>query len=125
MIIKKSTYSSETIMSEDRHPIYRRRAPEEGENSFFAYRKGKHVTYTNADVVPYNKYLLYKYNYHINVEYCHLVMAIKYHLKYINKGSDEAIINVEGEAANKDSGDTENYNKAPKMKSRSFRTSDM
>ena len=94
------------MVSEDGYPIYRRCAPEEGGNYFFAYRKGKHVTYTNADVVPYNKYLLYKYNCHIIVQYCHSVMTIKYHLKYINKGSDEAIITVEGTPANKDSGDT-------------------
>ena len=61
-------YSPETMVSEDGYPVYRRRVPEEGWNSYFAQRKGKPVTYTNADVVPHNKYLLYKYNCHINVE---------------------------------------------------------
>ena len=50
-------YSPETMMSEDRYPVYRRRAPEEGGNSYFAQRTGKLVTYTNANNVPYNKCL--------------------------------------------------------------------
>ena len=40
-------------------------------------------------------------------------MAIKYHLKYINKGSDEAIITVEGEISKEDTGDAENNKDAP------------
>ena len=93
--------------------------PKKGE-FIFTYRKGKPVTYTNADVVPYNNYLLYKYNCHINVEYCHSVMAIKYHLKYINKGSDKAIITVEGKVANKDARNAENNDKVPSNEVKEF-----
>ena len=89
----RKDYSSETMMSEDGYPME--------QIHFFIYRKGKPVTYTNGGVVSYNKYPLYKYNCHINVEYCHLVMTIKYHLKYINKGSNEAIITVGGKQHNK------------------------
>ena len=39
-------------------------------------------------VVPYNPYLLQKYNCHINDEYCGSVMAIKYIFKYVTKGHD-------------------------------------
>ena len=91
----KKDYQSTTEMSEDAYPLYQRRAPEQGGNSCFKWRNNREVTFTNADVVPYNKYLLYKYNCHINVEYCHSVNAIKYHLKYINKGSDQANVTVE------------------------------
>ena len=88
-------YQLTTETSEDGYPLYRRRAPEEGGNTFWKHKGGKRVTYTNANVVPYNKYLLYKYDCHINVEYCHSVEAIKYHLKYINKPKDYATVAVE------------------------------
>ena len=88
-------YKSKTEMSEDGYPLYRRRSPEEGGNSIQKWRNNRRITYTNADVVPYNKYLLFKYNCHINVEYCHSVNAIKYHLKYINKGLDSATFTVD------------------------------
>lgn len=99
-------YVSKTEMSEDGYPLYRRRCPEEGGNSFVKYKNNKRITYTNADVVPYNKYLLFKYDCHINVEYCHSVNAIKYHLKYTNKGQDAATITVD-EARHKNKGKNE------------------
>ena len=66
-----------------------------GGNTFIKWRRNKRITYTNADVVPYNKYLLFKYNCHINVEYCHSINAIKYQFKYLYKGSDQASVTVE------------------------------
>ena len=44
----------------------------------------------NRWVVPYNPYLLLKFNAHINVEICSTVSAVKY--KYVYKGNDRAII---------------------------------
>ena len=46
-------------------------------------------------VVPYNPYLLMKYNAHINVEVCASVKSIKYLFKYIYKGHDCAKIKLE------------------------------
>ena len=88
-------YQSTTEMSEDAYPLYRRQAPDQGGNTFIKWRRNKRITYTNADVVPYNKYLLFKYNCHINVEYCHSINAIKYQFKYLYKGSDQASVTVE------------------------------
>ena len=88
-------YISSTQLLDDGYPIYRRRSPEEGGNVYETYRKGKKVVYTNADVVPHSKYLLLKYNCHINVEFCYSIKSIKYHIKYINKGSDQANMTVE------------------------------
>ncbi|KAG2823728.1 hypothetical protein PC113_g22143 [Phytophthora cactorum] len=49
----------------------------------------------NQWVVPYNPYLSQKYNCHINVEVCTVITAVKYHYKYVYKGSDKAVITVE------------------------------
>ena len=46
----------------------------------------------NRWVVPYNPYLLLKYNAHINVEICCTVSAVKYLYKYVYNGHDRAIV---------------------------------
>jgi len=45
----------------------------------------------NRWVVPYNKFLLQALNYHCNVELCMSINSIKYALKYVHKGCDQAI----------------------------------
>ncbi|KAL0294955.1 UNVERIFIED_CONTAM: hypothetical protein Sradi_6859000 [Sesamum radiatum] len=45
-------------------------------------------------VVPYNPYLLLRYNCHINVEICSGVTAVKYLYKYIYKGHDKVAIHI-------------------------------
>ena len=46
----------------------------------------------NRCVVPYNSYLLLKFNAHINVEICSTASAVKYLYKYVYKGHGRAII---------------------------------
>ncbi|GJS74718.1 ATP-dependent DNA helicase PIF1-like protein, partial [Tanacetum coccineum] len=82
------SFLEETVLDEDGYPNYRRR------DNKVTVVKGK-FTYDNKHVVPHNRYLLLKYNAHINVEWCNRSNAIKYLFKYLNKGPDRATIIVE------------------------------
>ncbi|XP_054282916.1 uncharacterized protein LOC129000066 [Macrosteles quadrilineatus] len=67
------------------YPIYRRR--DDGKTLIV-----RGSTVDNRFVVPYNPYLLKKFNAHINVEICSTVKSVKYIYKYIYKGFDSASI---------------------------------
>ena len=74
------------------YPTYRRR-------NLHPYTKpGTHgrpdFEFDDSWVVPYNPWLLYKYNCHINVEICTSISAVKYLYKYIFKGHDKASVAV-------------------------------
>ncbi|KAJ0985328.1 hypothetical protein J5N97_003684 [Dioscorea zingiberensis] len=53
----------------------------------------------NRWVVPYNPYLLKRYNCHINFEICSSITAVKYLYKYIYKGHDRVAINIRDEGS--------------------------
>uniref|UniRef100_A0A803PDK8 ATP-dependent DNA helicase n=1 Tax=Cannabis sativa TaxID=3483 RepID=A0A803PDK8_CANSA len=73
-----------------------------GDNSYAIYRRrnsGHKVTVRktlldNGWVVPYNPYLLAKFNCHMNVEVCSTIKAVKYLYKYIYKGHDRVAFNL-------------------------------
>ncbi len=90
-------YNKITKTNEDGFPEMRRRKPEEDGNSWINY-KGE--CYTNEDVVPYNPYLLMKYQCHINVEVCSTIKAVKYLFKYVYKGSDRATVKIGAQKEN-------------------------
>ncbi|GBM64243.1 hypothetical protein AVEN_167268-1 [Araneus ventricosus] len=73
-------FRTETTMNVSGYPLYRRRP---GDTEFV---RGREMD--NRFVVPYNPYLLLKYNAHINVEVCTSLRAVKYIYKYIYKGFD-------------------------------------
>ncbi|GBN23043.1 hypothetical protein AVEN_125439-1 [Araneus ventricosus] len=73
-------FRTEITMNESGYPSYRRRP---GDTAFV---RGREMD--NRFVVPYNPYLLLKYNAHINVEVCTSLRAVKYIYKYIYKGFD-------------------------------------
>ncbi|GBN68026.1 hypothetical protein AVEN_217851-1 [Araneus ventricosus] len=73
------------------YPIYRRRATE-------PVQVGKY-SIDNRWVVPYNPWLLKKFNAHINVEVCASVKSVKYLYKYVYKGHDAASVKIQKEGA--------------------------
>ncbi len=76
-------FQEQTTIENGKFPLYRRRA----NGSTFTVRT-KYDTYEidSRWVIPYNPYLLKKYDCHINIEYCVNAQAIKYINKYITKG---------------------------------------
>jgi len=87
-------FHRQTSMGDDSYPLYRRRSPEDGGKTFTKYVRGQATVIDNRYVVPYNAYLLLRYNAHINVEYCASVKAVKYLYKYIFKGHDRAVVSL-------------------------------
>jgi len=88
-------FQEETVVQEDGYPLYRRR------NNGDTYVGRNGFSYDNRWVVPYNPYLSYRYQAHINVEVCASIQAIKYIHKYIYKGSDRTTLRLQ-ETANAD-----------------------
>jgi len=85
-------FTDTTIVNEDGYPMYCRR--NDG-RTWEVSCNGRTITLDNRSIVPYNSYLLKKYNAHINVEVCTTVNAIKYIHKYIYKGSDLTTVSIE------------------------------
>jgi hypothetical protein len=77
----------ETRQGNDSYPQYRRRFDKP-----ISINRNKFVD--NRWVVPYNPWLLLKYDCHINVEVCSSVKSIKYLYKYVYKGPDRVAMEV-------------------------------
>ncbi|XP_073156641.1 uncharacterized protein [Henckelia pumila] len=80
-------FCERTVQGEDGYPIYRRR--NDGQTA--DVRRAK---LTNQWVVPYNPYLLMRYDCHINVEVCSGLTVVKYLYKYIYKGHDKVAVHI-------------------------------
>jgi len=78
---------------EDGYPQYAR--PNNGRTFTKRLSQSHTHVFTNHDVVPYNPYLLAKYDCHINVEISASVKAVKYIHKYVYKGHDRATVQIE------------------------------
>lgn len=81
----------QTQSNEDGYPIYRRQSSDEG--GFTTEING--ISVDNQWVVPCNPFLSAVFDAHINVEACHSVESIKYICKYITKGSDLAVVQLQ------------------------------
>nr|XP_027127530.1 uncharacterized protein LOC113743677 [Coffea arabica] len=81
-----------------------------GKNAYPTYRRrndGQKITVRghqldNRWIVPHNRYLLAKFDCHINVEICSTVKAVKYIYKYIYKGHDRIHFRVNSDALAQD-----------------------
>nr|KAJ0204953.1 hypothetical protein LSAT_V11C500241710 [Lactuca sativa] len=80
-------FSNHSSVDQNGFPLYRRR-----NDGHFVEKSG--VRLDNRNVVPYNKYLLKRYQTHINIEWCNQRSSIKNLFKYINKGLDRATVAV-------------------------------
>ncbi|XP_029152438.1 uncharacterized protein [Arachis hypogaea] len=80
-------FAAETRRGDDSYPQYRRRFDT-------PVQINQSVTVDNRWVVPYNPWLLLKYDCHINVEICSSIKSIKYLYKYCYKGPDRVAMEV-------------------------------
>lgn len=76
-------YISITEICEDKYSLYKRRHLVEGGKSIIKNKRRKKNSVHNTDMVPYNKYILYKHTCHISIEHFYSVVAIKYLFEYI------------------------------------------
>jgi len=80
-------FLEETRQGNDSYPQYKRRFGE-------PISINRNVTVDNRWVVPYNPWLLLKYDCHINVEVCSNIKSIKYLYKHVYKGPDQVAMEI-------------------------------
>ncbi|XP_073436565.1 uncharacterized protein [Dendrobates tinctorius] len=80
-------FSEETNINVDGYPVYRRQ--KDG-----IKLQVRDVEVDSRSVVPYNPYLSQKYSAHINEKICSSIQTVKYIFKYMYKGHDAAIVQV-------------------------------
>eukprot|EP00973_Karenia_brevis_P040750 5639771-Karenia_brevis.AAC.1 len=85
-------YQDATLFNLGGYPLYRRRRLQNGETH--ARTTGPPYDQNNRWIVPYNPYLLVRYDCHLNVEVCTSIKSVKYLYKYIHKGPDRANLEV-------------------------------
>ena len=98
-------YCSQTRQVEEGYPELQRRSPDEGGHVIRTVNSDGSVTeITNSWVVPYNAYLLLRYECHINVEIVNTLAAVKYLFKYVYKGTSK-IVTLQRQEFMDDNGD--------------------
>ena len=74
-----------------------RRSPDNGGNTAMKVVNNQDVSVDNRWVVPFNPWLLMQLKCHVNVEICSSIKSIKYVLKYVHKGVDQATFQLQHE----------------------------
>ena len=92
-------YMAETQLGANSYPLYRRSSPDNGGLvSTISMRIGGSQVDQQVDnrwIIPYNKLLLRSMNCNCNVELCMSIKSIKYVLKYVHKGCDQAMFTLQ------------------------------
>ena len=83
-------FCSSTTQGKNSYPVYKRRYDNEQLKVRCAYLD-------NQWVIPYNPYLLAKFDCHMNVEIYSTIKAVKYLYKYIYKGYDRVTSHIVGD----------------------------
>ena len=86
-------FCNETTVQENGYPLYQR--CNDLSTAFTKRINGQNVVIDNRWVVPYNPYLIWRYQAHINVEVCASIEVVKYMNKYIYKGPDRTCLQVQ------------------------------
>lgn len=82
-------FEAHTSQRNDSYPLNRRR-----EGRQVVISDNNQLMVDNGWVVPYNQWLLLKYDCHINVEVCGGIKCVKYIYKYIHKGHDRVSLEL-------------------------------
>ncbi|XP_027768140.1 uncharacterized protein LOC107002396 isoform X1 [Solanum pennellii] len=98
-------FAEQTTKGKNSYPIYRRR------NTGKVVKIRGHFL-DNLWVVPYNPYLLCKFNCHINVEICSDIKVVKYIYKYICKGHDKIAFHIQTNDVNVEIDEIKEYQSA-------------
>ncbi len=77
------------------YPRYKRRSPDDGGGSDTVLCRGRPVDIDNSNIVPFNAFLLLKYDFHHNLEDIFALEVLKYLYKYCQKGPDRVCFSVE------------------------------
>jgi hypothetical protein len=80
-----TAFSEETIINVNGYPTYRRR---DTGVTHLLKRGQTDYEVDNRWVVPYNPWLSLKCDSHINLEYCTMIVSVRYIFKYCHKGFD-------------------------------------
>ncbi|XP_076929151.1 uncharacterized protein LOC143593389 [Bidens hawaiensis] len=84
-------FNENTTKGEDAYPLYRKR------NTRMQVQV-RNSTLDNRWVVPYNPKLLMMFNSHMTVEICSSIKSVKYLYKYVYKGHDKQVIQIDPDA---------------------------
>lgn len=98
-------FAKQTSKGSDSYPVYKRRNTGE-------VVKVREQHLDNSRVVPYNPFLLGKFNCHMNVEVCSDIKVVKYPYKYIYKGHDKIAFYVHDNDTNKEIDEIKEYQSA-------------
>ncbi|CAN6571616.1 unnamed protein product [Malus baccata var. baccata] len=82
-----------TVQGNDSYPIYQR----QGNRLLVSLDRQGNIMVDNSWVIPYNPWLLLRYDCHINVEIYASIKSVKYLYKYVYKGPAKVTVEVQSD----------------------------